>query len=93
VSQDRPAAAIVLIVAAFTVLTSACVCVAAVLAPAPPGALPMVVAVCIGCPMFASWQVPFALTSLQSRRARDRALARLRRHLAALPETEHPLGL
>ncbi len=42
--------------------------------------------------MFAGWEVPSAVAALRSERA-GRALARLRRTLDELPETEHPLGL
>ncbi len=83
---------LVLLVAAVTALISAATCTGAILAPAPAAAIPLVVAICIGCPMFAGWEVPNALAALRSERA-GRALARLRRTLDALPETEHPLGL
>ena len=92
----RPAAPakprLVLIAALLTALISAATCVAAILAPAPAAAIPLVVAICIGCPMFAGWEVPSAVAALRSERA-GRALARLRRTLDELPETEHPLGL
>ena len=83
---------LVLLVAAVTALISAATCTGAILAPAPAVAIPLVLAVCIGCPLFAGWQVPDALAALRSERA-GRALARLRRSLDELPETEHPLGL
>jgi hypothetical protein len=41
--------------------------------------------------MFAGWEVPNALATLRSDRA-GKALRKLRRSLAELPETEHPLG-
>lgn len=90
----RPLA--VLIVAVMTAALGAAVCVASVLVPAPPDVLPLVVAVCIGCPMFAAWDLPAAVASLRAERARlgaRAALARLRRNLDELPETDHPLGL
>jgi hypothetical protein len=80
-----------LIVALVTSLISAAVCTAAILAPAPALAIPFVVAICIGCPMFAGWEVPNALAALRAKRA-DKELAWLCRSLAELPETEHPLG-
>jgi hypothetical protein len=86
-SQPR----LVLFAALVTVLISAGVCVAAILAPAPADAIPLVVAICIGCPMFAGWEVPNALAALRANRA-GKALAKLRRSLDRLPETEHPLG-
>jgi len=84
-------ARLVLLAAMLTALISAGVCVAAILAPAPAVAIPLVVAICIGCPMFAGWEVPNALAALRANRA-AKALARLRRSLDRLPETEHPLG-
>jgi hypothetical protein len=86
-SQPR----LVVLAALLTALISAGVCVAAILAPAPAIAIPLVVAICIGCPMFAGWEVPNALAALRAKRA-HKALARLRRSLDRLPETEHPLG-
>jgi hypothetical protein len=84
-------ARLVLLAALLTALISAGVCVAAILAPAPAVAIPLVVAICIGCPMFAGWEVPNALAALRANRA-GKALAKLRRSLDRLPETEHPLG-
>jgi hypothetical protein len=75
-----------------TSLISAAVCVAAILAPAPAVAIPLVVAISIGCPVFAGWEVPNAVAALRAHRAGN-ALARLRRSLDKLPETDHPLGL
>ena len=83
---------LVVLAALLTTLISAAVCVGAILAPAPPPAIPLVVAICIGCPMFAAWEVPNALVALRANRAGN-ALASLRATLAELPETEHPLGL
>jgi hypothetical protein len=95
-TRSASLARIALVAAVVTALTSAAVCVAAVLVPAPAAALPLVVAVCVGCPMFASWELPAALASLRAERAQRtgaRALAKLREGLAQLPEVEHPLGL
>ncbi|MBV8953222.1 MAG: hypothetical protein JO262_19910 [Solirubrobacterales bacterium] len=92
-SPGRVRASLVLVVAFLTALLSAAMCAAAILAPAPAPAVPLVVAVCIGCPLFAGWEVPVAVASLRADRAGGRALARLRRTLEQLPETEHPLGL
>lgn len=83
---------LVVLAALVTSLISAAVCVGAILAPAPAAAIPLVVAICIGCPMFAGWEVPNAVAALRAKRA-GRAMARLRRSLDELPETEHPLGL
>jgi hypothetical protein len=72
-------------------LSSLVTCTAAILAPAPAAAVPMVALVCVGCPMFASWEMPIALASLRAQRGRH-ALATLRKSLDRLPEVEHPLG-
>jgi hypothetical protein len=86
---SRPA--LTLLVALVTALISAGICTGAILAPAPAVAIPLVVAICIGCPLFAGWEVPSALAALRANRA-GQALSRLRRSLDQLPETEHPLG-
>ena len=87
--DTRHQPSLVLIAAALTLAISAGVCVGAILVHAPPAVVPLVVAVCIGGPVFASWEVPVALASVRA----ERALARLRSSLERLPETEHPLGL
>jgi hypothetical protein len=87
---------LILALAALTALVSMAMCAGAVLAPAPPIAVPLVVAICVGCPMFAGWEVPRALVVLRAERVERferRALVALRKSLAQLPETEHPLGL
>ena len=70
---------------------------AAALVPAPPAVLPLIVVVCIGCPMVAACELPSALAGLRTARPKravdTRALAALRRQLDSLPETQHPLGL
>jgi hypothetical protein len=91
----RPAAPararLIVLAALVTSLISAAVCVGAILTPAPAAAIPLVVAICVGGPMFSCWEVPNALAALRANRA-SRALAKLRRSLDQLPETEHPLG-
>jgi hypothetical protein len=72
-----------------TALVCAALLTAAALVPAPPAALPVLVIVCIGCPMMAACELPGALARLRAPRAVDA----LRRQLDALPETQHPLGL
>ena len=72
-----------------TALVCAALLTAAALAPAPPAAVPVLVIVCIGCPMMAACELPGALARLRA----PRALDTLRRQLDALPETKHPLGL
>jgi hypothetical protein len=97
VSPARPRrtpsqARLVLLAALLTTVTSAALCAAAILAPAPEAVVPFVVIICIGCPMLASWPVPDVLATLRSRRFASRALSQMHRGLAQLPETEHPLG-
>ncbi|HEX5911214.1 MAG TPA: hypothetical protein VFY44_12035 [Thermoleophilaceae bacterium] len=71
--------------AATAALASTLLLIAATLAPAPAAALPFLVAVCIGFPLAAAWELPPAMRAL-------RAVSDMRRSLDELPETEHPLG-
>ncbi len=82
----------VLLAAGVTAMLSIALCVAAILAPAPVAAVPLVVAISIGGPLFAGWEVPIAVACLRSRRSAGRAMTALRRTLAQLPEVEHPHG-
>jgi len=87
---SRPQA---LIVGAFVFLTAAaCVglLVAAAVVPAPPVVMPLVVVTCIACPTVAAWELRPSVDALRAR-SRARQLAELRRDLARLPETPHPL--
>jgi hypothetical protein len=82
--------------AAVTTVGCAGLLAAAVLVPAPDAALPLLMAVCIACPMLAIYEFASALSHL--RRATTglhdrRAIDDLRRELRRLPETRHPLGL
>ena len=85
------------VVAAATAVTCAGLLVAATLANAPVALLPLIVVVCVGCPMIAAWELPRALATFRHHRERihanARAVAELRAGLAKLPETSHPLGL
>lgn len=72
------------ILAACTVLIAV-----AVVLPAPPAVLPLLVLVCVAGPMLAALELAHLVPQLRG--VRD--LARHRRALDALPETEHPLGL
>ena len=73
---------------------------AAVLLHPPAVVLPLIILVGIGCPLAAGCELPKAVTALREARAARRerreaegkALAALRRDLALLPETHHPLG-
>lgn len=77
------------------VIVSAGLFTAALMVPAPPAVLPLLLLVCIGGPMLAAWEL--RSTGAGAARAGKRldrsALAQLRRHLDELPETHHPLGL
>ena len=81
---------------ALAVAASAALFTAAALAPAPPAVLPLVVIVCIGGPMLATWELRTAVAARRrggSAPLDTRALVQLRRHLDELPEIQHPLGL
>ena len=84
------------IVAAATAAACASLMTAAILVPAPDPVVPLAVAVCIGCPLLMGWSLPRAVGTLRvlrtMEREHDHAVAALRRYLARLPETEHPLG-
>ncbi len=95
-SSTRRSHGLVLVTALFTVLISVAICALAVLMPAPAPAVPLVVAICVGCPLFAVWDAPVALRAFRTERAgrtAAHALETLRRSLDQLPEVEHPLGL
>jgi uncharacterized membrane protein YbhN (UPF0104 family) len=93
----RRQALVVCAFVAFTAFVCAALLSAAALAPAPTPVLPLVVVVCIGCPMAAAYELPAAIAGLRrGRRRRPLDLGevdRLRRQLEALPETHHPLDL
>jgi hypothetical protein len=89
-SSSPPALA--LLAALLTVVTCAALCAVAIVGCAPDDVVPLIVAICIGCPVLASWQVPGALATLRARRRAAHELAQMRRSLAKLPDTEHPLG-
>jgi hypothetical protein len=78
------------VLALIATVASAGILAAAALEPAPVAALPVVILVCLGCPMLAVWELRPSVAGL---RRELRAVAELRRHLDRLPETRHPLGL
>ena len=88
-----------ILVCAFAVITAlmcAGLLLAAALVPAPPVVVPFVIAVCVPAPMVAAWELRPSVGVLLAERSRRRdegrrALAEMRRYLAQLPETEHPL--
>ncbi len=85
-------ARLVVITAVLSAVVAVGCCIGAIVAHAPVAATPLVAVICVGAPMFAVLEVPGALAELRMNRG-EQALARLRRRLAELPETEHPLGL
>jgi hypothetical protein len=85
---------IALLAAVLAALVGVAVCAAAILVPAPTGAIPFVVAISAGAPLLAGWEIRSAVTSRRRFELRgEKALGRLRSQLERLPETEHPLGL
>ena len=89
----------VLVAGALTAVTAA-ICASllavAVLVPAPAAVLPLVAIVALGCPMFAVWELARRIGPADGGaepRLDAEALRELRRALARLPETRHPLGL
>ena len=85
------------IFAVVTVLACAGLLSAAALVPAPVAVLPLVIAVSIGGPMIATWELRPSLAVLRAHRehkrsaANRRIVAEMRRFLEQLPETKHPL--
>jgi hypothetical protein len=81
------------ILAVLAALCSAGLCAAAVLMHPPAGVIPLLVIVCVGSPVYGTWQLPHAIAALRAGRAEHRhAIASLRRSLDRIPEVEHPLG-
>ena len=78
--------------AAVTLVLCAALFVAAALMSAPPAVLPLVALTCVGCPVVAVWHLPDAIAVVRAAYGRA-PVAELRRSLAELPETAHPLGL
>lgn len=83
---------LVVLLAVATALASVALCATAILARAPSAVVPLVALICVGCPIFASWEVPVAVSALRAERS-HKALAMFRKSLDQLPEVEHPLGL
>ena len=78
------------VLALIATVASAGILAAAALEPAPVAVLPLVILVCLGCPMLAVWELRPSVAGL---RRELREIAELRRNLDRLPETRHPLGL
>ena len=74
-------------------LCSAGLVAAAIVLHPPTAIVPLLVIVCVGSPVFGTWELPLAIAVLRARRASHRReIAMLRRALDQLPEVEHPLG-
>ena len=74
-------------------LCSAGLCAAAVFMHPPVAVIPLLVIVCVGSPVYGTWQLPHSIAALRAGRASHRhAISMFRRSLEQLPETEHPLG-
>jgi len=81
------------VLAVVSALCSAGLVAAAIVLHPPAAIVPVLVIVCVGSPVFGTWELPVAITALRAKRAGHRhALAMLRRTLDELPETDHPLG-
>jgi hypothetical protein len=81
------------VLAVVSALCSAGLVAAAIVLHPPAAIVPVLVIVCVGSPVFGTWELPLAITALRAKRAGHRhALAMLRRTLDELPETDHPLG-
>jgi len=79
--------------AALAALCSASLFAAAVLMHPPAAVIPLLVIVCVGSPVYGTWQLPLAIAALRAEReSHRRAIMSLRRSLDQLPEVEHPLG-
>jgi hypothetical protein len=94
----RRQAIVVCLFVALTCILCAGLVSAAIIVPAPLGALPIIVAACIGCPMVAAWELSVSIAVLRTGRADGRArdarlLADMRHYLQQLPEAQHPLDL
>ena len=89
----RRQAASACVLALLSALCSAGLVAAAVLSHPPAAIVPLLVIVCVGCPVFGTWELPPAIAALRARRVSHRqAIAMLRRSLDQLPEVDHPLG-
>lgn len=86
-------ARLVVIGALLTIVVAAALGVAAIVMGVPNIAVPAILLVSVGGPLFTAWELPAALRALVTRRrARAREIAAWRATLAELPETKHPLG-
>jgi hypothetical protein len=84
-------ASLVCFTAFASAVMAAGLCVAAMLARAPAAVAPVIAIACVCLPVFGTWELAGAVRVLRDNN-RERTIARLRRSLDRLPETEHPLG-
>jgi hypothetical protein len=77
-----------------TVIVCAALSATAMLFAAPAAVVPFVAGACVVLPIFACWRLSDAVRvlSFSVRRIDPAAIKQMRLALAALPETEHPLG-
>jgi len=76
-----------------TALMCAGLLAGAALAQAPPAALVLIIPICVILPMLAAWRATVTIASPGGLAPlNNAALNDLRRDLARLPETHHPLG-
>ena len=75
-----------------TALMCAGLLAGAALAQAPLAALVLIIPICVTLPMLAAWRATVTIASPGHAPLNKAALSDLRRDLARLPETHHPLG-
>lgn len=85
-TRARRRAVLTCLSAAFTAVACAALITAAVLVPAPPAVVPVLVLVCVAGPIASTFELTRALSVLRG------PAADLRRELDRLPETPHPHG-
>ncbi len=80
--------------AVLTVMVCAGLSATAMLLAAPAPVVPLAAGACVVLPILASWRLADAVRVLRFsvRRVDPAAMRQMRQALAALPETEHPLG-
>jgi hypothetical protein len=84
-------ASLVCFTAFASAVMAASLCVTAMVVQVPVAVAPVVAIVCVCLPVFGSWELADAVRVLRGN-GRARAIARFRRGLDRLPETDHPLG-
>src|SRR4051794_41958690 len=92
--RARRQAILMCVFSALAVVVSAGLFSAAALVPAPPAVLPLVVAVCVGAPMLAAWELRHSVGALRRGTAplHSTALIPLRPPPDRPPGAQHPPG-